>query len=227
MYNLRTCLQRQRLPAASTTSHNLADPSASEEGQDDGWLVSSPFSSVCGFSDYGSDNEDRCGRGYKVNISGLPENCSKDMLSQMLSDFEVRLEEINFIGVRSQQAAVFANSHDSADQLVTACHLRVARGCIIRCRLSRAEDLDSTSSLSNDVAPGDLVKIQGLMSDTGVKLNGLYGKVVSVDDVTGRFALKMRSQVKTLGLKPDNIKLAMKAEEISDSDENLFLDLKA
>ena len=97
---------------------------------------------------------------------------------------------------------------------------------MIRCRLSRAEDVDSTTSLPNDIAPGDLVEIQGLTSDAGVKLNGLYGKVVCVD-ATGRVAIKMRRQEKTLLMKPENVKLAMKAEELSDSDENLFLDLKA
>jgi len=206
--------------------HYHTDSSVSEEGPEHNLLETSSFSSVCGFSDYGRDDEDRCGRGCKVNMSGLPENCSRSALLQMLSDFDVNLEEINFTGVRARRAAIFVNSPKSAHEFVTACHLRTTRGNLLHCRLSRTEDAESSGSLPNDIAPGDLVEIQGLVSDTGMELNGLCGKVVSFDDASGRFAIKMQKPGKTLLMKPENVKLTMKAEEMSESDENFFLDLR-
>ena len=145
----------------------------------------------------------------------------------MLADLGGSVGEINFVGVRGTRAAVFLNSHKAAEDLVIACHLRVLRGSLLRCRLSAAEDLDSMSELPDDVTPGDVVEIHGLQSATGSKMNGLYGKVLSFDVKSGRFAVRTRMQRDAVLLKPDNVRLGMKASEMSDPDEALILELQS
>ena len=97
---------------------------------------SSP-SSVCGFSDYGSEDEGRAGKGYKVSMLGLPETCSTSDVRQMLSDLGVDVKDVNFIGVSGTAAAIFTNTQKAADELTVTCHLRVLRGQLVQCRPSR------------------------------------------------------------------------------------------
>eukprot|EP00929_Paragymnodinium_shiwhaense_P113166 TRINITY_DN81422_c0_g1_i1.p1 TRINITY_DN81422_c0_g1~~TRINITY_DN81422_c0_g1_i1.p1 ORF type:complete len:319 (-),score=57.39 TRINITY_DN81422_c0_g1_i1:22-978(-) len=76
----------------------------------------------------------------------------------------------------------------------------------------------SSSSLPADIGMGDMVLISGLQSARGSQLNGYYGKVISVDGV--RVGVHVRGQ--NLSLKPENMELAMKEEEMSSEDERLF-----
>lgn len=216
--------QLKALPA-SENCH--IDFSASEEGRDHcNQEVDSPVSSVCGFSEYSNDDQDRAGRRYIASMKGLPEKCSISMIYQLLSDFEVDREEVNFIGVKNTGAAIFVNTRQTSNDLVSACHLRVVRGGFIRCRASSSGDMDSCSSLPNDVAPGDMVEIYRLITETGIELNGLHGKVLAFDNAKGCFAVKIREEGKTLLMKPENVELAMEAEEMSSSAEDFFMDLR-
>ena len=69
---------------------------------------------------------------------------------------------------------------------------------------------------------GDLVEIVGLTSEAGQKHNGFYGRIVGYDEDKGRYAVKARGHVKQLLIRPENLTLTMKEEEMSDSDESFF-----
>lgn len=126
------------------------------------------------------------------------------------------MQEVNFVGVRGPRAAIFMNSRKAAEDLVLACHLRVLRGSLVRCKTSTTAEMDSSSDLPVDVARGEVVKILGLQSDAGVKLNGLYGRVTSYDVAKGRFVVSIHQQANPVSLTPEHVMRAMRDDDMSD-----------
>ena len=86
------------------------------------------------------------------------------------------------------------------------------------------EKCEDDEVLPDKVEVGDVAVIQSLTTVRGLKLNGYYGKVTSWDDATQRFAVKVEG--KTVAIKPENLGMGMKDEEMSSSDEKLLLSLK-
>lgn len=83
---------------------------------------------------------------------------------------------------------------------------------------------DSVSDLPDNIEVGDVVEIVGLTSDKGQKLNGYYAKVETWCESTHRFGVNFRG--KLLALKPENLSMGMKSEEMSASDEDMLLGLE-
>ena len=84
----------------------------------------------------------------------------------------------------------------------------------------------SSKDSPDDIAPGDAVKILGLQSEAGSKLNGLDGRVVSFDAEKGRFVVSTKTRQDAVSLKPDNVKLVMKAQDRPELDEGLLFGIK-
>ena len=71
----------------------------------------------------------------------------------------------------------------------------------------------------------DVVEATGLVSATGQKLNGSYGKVADYCLERDRYTVRFKGQKQPCLLKLDNLVLTMKHAELSDSDEDFFSSL--
>lgn len=86
----------------------------------------------------------------------------------------------------------------------------------------KVEAASEMSELDDTVTLGDVVLVKGLASAQGLELNGYYGKVVA-ERRDGRWGVRIKDR--TYALKETNLGMGMKAEEMSEEDEELLLSL--
>jgi hypothetical protein len=95
---------------------------------------------------------------------------------------------------------------------ISFCHKACLKAGWPEHRLSCSKAKSSASDLSN----GDIVKIQGLQSEQGKKMNGILAEVISKDETTGRFNVLYTAEaflIKSAAVKPDNLKLDLAVGE--------------
>ena len=83
---------------------------------------------------------------------------------------------------------------------------------------------DECSSLDGYVEIGDVACIIGLQSEIGRQFHDRYGKVISYDAPKDRFGVRLQCG-RVLSVLSGNLEMGMKAEELSDEDEQLLLGL--
>ena len=83
----------------------------------------------------------------------------------------------------------------------------------------------SGPSLDENVEVGDIAEIVGLTSEKGKLANGYYGKVLSSDASKQRFGILLEDGRSFL-VRPENLRMGMKEDELSTDDERLLLGLR-
>lgn len=81
-------------------------------------------------------------------------------------------------------------------------------------RAARAEHrlaCPASKPTSNNMKPGAIVRIAGLQSEAGIKMNGRLAEVLEVDEKTGRIrvALTLDQKIKTAAIKPENLTVVL------------------
>ena len=89
---------------------------------------------------------------------------------------------------------------------------------------SELHDSHSPLDLLSKIEVGDVVEIVNLQTQQGKQMNGYYAKVVQWSESSKRFGVDFRGR--SFALKPENLRMGMKVDEMSNTDEEMLLNLE-